>query len=130
MLSKKKLTFSLTSFVVLIAFGLVCFAPSAFADGDAGTHIDIDVKISSAENMIDVDYRGGADDIQIATGRDRGDRAYTAGDALLITLLVEFSQQVELQGPEIVVGDVPDPDVDVRRRFPLFWCGRCIHSGF
>ena len=30
-----KWTFSLTSFVVLIAFGFVCFAPSAMADGDA-----------------------------------------------------------------------------------------------
>ena len=110
-----KMTFSLTSFlVILIAIGLV-FAPSVMATGDAKkTHVDIDVKISAAENMIDVDYRGGADDIQIATGRDRGDRAYTVGDALLITLLVEFSHQVELQGPEIVIGDVADPDVDVR----------------
>ena len=44
MLSKKKLTFSLTSFVVLIAFGLVCFVPSVFADEDAKkTHFDLDV---------------------------------------------------------------------------------------
>ena len=40
----KKLTFSLTSLVVLLAFGLVCFAPSAFADGDVKkTHFDLGV---------------------------------------------------------------------------------------
>ena len=38
MLSKTKLTFSLTSFIVLIAFGLVCAVPSAFADGDANVN--------------------------------------------------------------------------------------------
>ena len=76
MLSKTKLTFSLTSIIVLIAFGLVCFAPSAFADGDANeTHFDIDVKISAAESMIDVDAQRHADDIQIASGRDRTSRS-------------------------------------------------------
>ena len=101
MLSSKKLTFSLTSIIVLIAFGLVCFAPSAFADGDANvTHFDIDVKISAAESMIDVDARGTADDIQIASGRDRADRDIIEGTALTITLLVEFSQKVELISPE------------------------------
>ena len=51
-----KWTFSLTSFVVLIAFGLVCFVPSVMADGDAKkTHFDLTVKISAAESMIDVD---------------------------------------------------------------------------
>ena len=110
-----KWTFSLLSFVTLLAFGLAFVVPSAMASGDKKkTHVDIDVKIRAAENMIDVDYRGGDNDIQIATGRDRADRAYTAGDGLIITLLVEFSHQVELQGPELVVGDVADPAVDVR----------------
>ena len=73
-----KWTFSLTSFVVLIAFGLVCFVPSVMADGDAKkTYFDIDVKISAAESMIDVSHRGDpATDIQIATGRDRALRDF------------------------------------------------------
>ena len=101
MLSKTKLTFSLTSIVVLIAFGLVCFAPSAFADGDAGkTHLDLSVKISAAESMIDVSHEGGDNDIQIATGRDRADRTFAGGDAVTITLLVEFSHVVTLDDPE------------------------------
>ena len=51
-----KWTFSLTSFVVLIAFGLVCFAPSAFADEAAKkTHFDLKVSIGAGESMIDVD---------------------------------------------------------------------------
>ena len=72
-----KWTFSLTSFVVLIAFGLVCFAPSAFADEAAKkTHFDLKVSIGAGESMIDVDVRGdAATDIQIATGRDRASRA-------------------------------------------------------
>ena len=65
-----KWTFSLTSLVVLIAFGLVCFVPSVMADGDAGATLnDVTVTISAAEGMIDVDARGTDNDIQIATGR-------------------------------------------------------------
>ena len=78
-----KWTFSLTSFVVLIAFGLVCFAPSAFADGDAKkTHFDLKVSIGAGESMIDVDARGdSAKNIQIATGRDRASRViHNAGE--------------------------------------------------
>ena len=76
MQSKKKLTFSLTSIVVLIAFGLVCFVPSVMADGDAKkTHYDLTVVISAAESMIDVSHRGDdAKNIQIASGRDRTSR--------------------------------------------------------
>ena len=114
MLSKTKLTFSLTSFIVLIAFGLVCFAPSAFADGDVKkTHFDLGVSIRAGESMIDVDARGTADDIQIATGRDRASRAFTGGDSLIITLLVEFTHTVELHRPDIVAGDVVDPEADL-----------------
>ena len=69
-----KWTFSLTSFVVLIAFGLVCFAPSVFADGDAKkTHHDLDVVISAAESMIDVSDKAG---LQIASGRHRNNRNF------------------------------------------------------
>ena len=114
MLSKTKLTFSLTSIIVLIAFGLVCFAPSAFADGDANvTHFDIDVKIGAAESMIDVDARGTADDIQIVSGRDRADRDIIVGTALTITLLVEFSQKVELISPDKIAADALDPEVEL-----------------
>ena len=65
MLSKHKWTFSLASFVMVIAFGLVIYAPSVMADG--ATH-DFGVAISPAENMIDVSSDGG---MQIASGRDR-----------------------------------------------------------
>ena len=100
----KKLTLSLTSFVALIAFGLVCFAPSVMADEDVKkTHFDLTVKISAAESMIDVSHRGGDNDIQIATGRDRSsERSFEEADALAITLLVEFSHVVNLATPQVV----------------------------
>ena len=120
MLSSKKLTFSLTSFIVLIAFGLVCFAPSVFADGrdddNDGRVYDLDVTISAAESMIDVSYKGTDNDIQIATGRDREERGFDLGDALAITLLVEFSHVVNLVTP-YVAAEATDPvplvDIDV-----------------
>ena len=116
-----KWTFSLTSFVVLIAFGLVCFVPSVMADGDAKkTHFDIDVKISAAESMIDVSHRGGDNDIQIATGRDRVSRDFAQADALTITLLVEFSQKVELMGPELVATDIAATPVVSLKSGPAF----------
>ena len=107
MLSSKKLTFSLTSLIVLIAFGLVCFAPSVFADGydkdkvETFTLYDLTVKIGSAESMIDVSAvdHPDIDDIQIATGRDRASRAFDAQDTLAITLLVDFSHVVNLAEP-------------------------------
>ena len=76
-----KWTFSLTSLVVLIAFGLVYLAPSAMATGDAKkTHLDVSVTIGAGESMIDVDAMDHADidDIQIATGRDRASREIDA----------------------------------------------------
>ena len=96
-----KWTFSLTSFVVLIAFGLVCFVPSVMADGDAKkTHFDLTVKISAAESMIDVSHRGTDNDIQIATGRDRSaGRGFDETAGLAIALLVEFSHVVNLVDP-------------------------------
>ena len=63
-----KWTFSLASFVMVIAFGLVIYAPSVMADG--ATH-DFGVAISPAENMIDVSSDGG---MQIASGRNRSVR--------------------------------------------------------
>ena len=104
-----KWTFSLTSLVVLIAFGLVCAVPSAFADGDANvTHYDLTVTVGAGESMIDVDVRGdAATDIQIATGRDRASRViHNAGqlsginaETLTISLFVEFSHVVNLAQP-------------------------------
>ena len=67
MLSKHKWTFSLASFVMVIAFGLVIYAPSVMADG--ATH-DFGVAISPAENMIDVSSDAG---MQIASGRNRSE---------------------------------------------------------
>ena len=109
-----KWTFSLTSLVVLIAFGLVCFAPSVFADGrdddNAGRLYDLTVTISAAEGMIDVDTRGTADDIQIATDRHRANRAIGQTDDSLeaITLLVEFSHVVNLAEPGGTLEDIED----------------------
>ena len=108
-----KWTFSLMSFVVLLAFGLVSAVPSVFADGrtddNDGLVYDLDVTISAAESMIDVDARGTADDIQISTGRDRASREFDVIDTdaqagiqandLAITLLVVFSDVVNLAEP-------------------------------
>ena len=77
-----KWTFSLTSLVVLIAFGLMCAVPFASAnDGDEahvdkagaktkgtiGPHVDFGVTLSAAETVMDVSYRGdaNANNIQI-----------------------------------------------------------------
>ena len=87
-----KWTFSLTSLVVLIAFGLVCAVPSAFADGDANVnHYDIGVAIAAGETMVDVSAEDG---FQIATGRDRAARALTGGPRYrsIITLTFTFSK--------------------------------------
>ena len=119
----KKLTFSLTSLVMLLAFGLV-FAPSVMADGKAEgtTHIDFDVTIRAAESMIDVSAVDHADidDIQIASGRNRGSRSITAQEALTITLLVEFTQVVELHRPKRIADDNVDPSVQVDNSGPAF----------
>ena len=118
MQSKKKLTFSLTSIVALIAFGLVCFAPSVMADGrdddNAGRLYDLTVTISAAESMIDVSYKGDADanNIQIATGRDREERGLEEGDLDAITLLVEFSHVVNLAEPGGTLQDIEDATED------------------
>ena len=85
-----KWTFSLTSLVVLIAFGLVCAVPSAFADGDANVnHYDIGVAIAAGETMVDVSAEDG---FQIATGRDRAARALEEGPASIITLTFTFDK--------------------------------------
>ena len=65
MFLSNKMTFSLTSIVVLIAFGLVYAVPSVMADGDGH---EFGVTITPAETMIDVSSDAG---MQIASGRDR-----------------------------------------------------------
>ena len=99
-----KLTFSLTSLVMLLIAGLI-FAPSVMADGDAKkTHFDLKVTIGAGESMIDVSAEEG---LQIATGRDRASRViHSPGtadtvdpDTLTISLLVEFSHIVNLAEP-------------------------------
>ena len=92
MLSKTKLTFSLTSFIVLIAFGLVCAVPSVFADGDANmNHYDIGVTLAAGETMVDVSAEDG---FQIATGRNRsGTRpVFVTGQTVAITFTITFSK--------------------------------------
>ena len=135
MLSKKKLTFSLTSIVVLIAFGLVCLAPSVFADEDVKkTHFDLDVSISAAESMIDVSDKAG---LQIASGRHRNDRKFDldgdgtsgvltlstvqatlgevtndsdSGDVILLS--VKFSHSVNLEVPGASLEDIEEATKD------------------
>ena len=107
-----KLTFSLIiSFVTSIAFGLVCFAPSAMADG-AGHNFG--VSITAAETMIDVSSDAG---MQIASGRNRSaGRAFTdTGTAgrpgTLITLLITTNEIVNLDEPsDATTGNLKDRD--------------------
>ena len=91
-----KWTFSLTSFVVLIAFGLVCFVPSVFADEDANvTHHDLDVTISAAESMIDVSDKVG---LQIASGRHRNDRDLSIWMVMAFPVLLPLKLMVSDAG--------------------------------
>ena len=94
----KNLTFSLTFLVVLLAFGLAFYVPSAMAD-----HGSFDVSIGAAETMIDVSSDGG---LQIASGRDRADRTLTAGT--VIHLLITTAQVVNLSDPDVTDVDVED----------------------
>ena len=103
-----RLTFSLASLVVLIAFGLVRVVPFASAnDGDkahvnlagvtgksqTGVHIDFSVNLIAAELMRDVSYRGdGSDDnIQIMRSANQTDTT--------ISLLARFGAVVNLDDP-------------------------------
>ncbi len=94
-----KLTFSLTSLIVLLVF----YAPSAMAD-----HGDFGVSISAAETMVDV---SSADGMQIASGRDRASRDLATDTARFITLLLKSDRIVSLAGPDT---GVTDPDLDDR----------------
>ena len=107
----KKLTFSLTSLIVLLAFGLICAVPSAFADGDDNkVQYNIVPTISAGETMIDVSAKDG---FQIATGRDRADRAYTEGDASTITFIVTFDKgTIHLATPAVAADNPDTADVD------------------
>ena len=118
MLSKTKLTFSLTCLVVLLAFGLICFVPFASAnDGDEahvdsagkktkgtiGVHADFSVTLSAAESMMDVSFRGdgSADNIQIMR---RADAEST------LQLLATFGVVVHLDDPKITAPPVSGDD--------------------
>ena len=115
----KKLTFSLTSLVVLLVAGLV-FAPSVMADGDKKkTHFDLGVTIAAAESMVDVSAEEG---MQIASGRHRNSRALDLdGDGTtdaegavnadtddVITLSVSFTAPVNLELPGASLQDVEE----------------------
>ena len=87
-----KMTFSLLGLAILFAFGVLCAVPSAFADGDnEKDHLDIGVTIAAGESMIDVSAKDG---FQIATGRDRENRAETETEGSFITFTVTFSKGV------------------------------------
>ena len=107
----KKLTFSLASLIVLIAFGFVCAVPSAFADGADNTiQYDIVPTISAGETMVDVSARDG---FQIATGRDRADRSFAEGPASTITFVVTFDRgTIHLNDPAPAADDPNTPNVD------------------
>ena len=111
MLSSKKLTFSLTSLVVLLAFGLVCVVPSAFADEGTDKEsvfvYDIGVAIAAGETMVDVSAEDG---FQIPSNRTRALRTTGSTDALFITVTVTFSKgtiNLELPDPT-ATGDADD----------------------
>ena len=114
-----RMTFSLTSLIVLIALGLACFVPLALAnDGDeahvnaAGTkgkskteaHVDADftVTLTAAESMIDISYRGDddANNIQIDS---------TTND---VHLLAEFAKVVHLSEPAVNPDDTQEDLVE------------------
>ena len=116
MLSKTKLTFSLTCLVVLLAFGLICFVPFASAnDGDEahvdsagkktkgtiGPHVDFSTTLSAAESMMDVSFRGDGDanNIQIMR-RDATEKT--------LQLLAKFGVVVHLSDPAITGEDNED----------------------
>ena len=109
----KKLTFSLiTSFAVLLVFGLACFAPPAMADGPH----NFGVTITAAETMIDVSSDPG---MQIASGRDRASRDLTNDNtrkATLITLLITTNEIVNLGDPD---AGVSKPDLTGRSGEPV-----------
>ena len=92
----KKLTFSLTFLVMLLAFGLA-FAPSVEAhDNKTATANEFNVRISAAETMVDVSTDDG---LQINSGRNRSTtRAITPGTA--IHLLITTDVVVNLSLPE------------------------------
>ena len=111
-----KWTFSLTSLVVLIAFGLICAVPFALAnDGDeahvdkagaktkgtVGTHVDFSVTLSAAESMMDVSFRGDANADNIQIMRSELDATAT------LQLLATFGVVVNLSDPV-----APDPDAE------------------
>ena len=114
-----KWTFSLTSLVVLIAFGLICAVPFVSAnDGDEahvdkagvktkgtiGPHVDFGVTLSAAESMMDVSFRGdaNANNIQIMRLEDAEST---------IQLLATFGVVVNLSDPVAppdAADDAPD----------------------
>ena len=126
-----KMTFSLTSLVMLLAFGLVCFVPSVMADGDAKkTHIDLEVTIGAAESLMDVSAKDG---LQVDSGRNRMSRALDidgdgnanaeldlnldlgddgqdgtndADSGDILTLSVRFSHPVNLENPGASLEDL------------------------
>ena len=106
-----KMTFSLTSLIVLLAFGLVCAVPSAFADGDDNkVQYNIVPTISAGETMVDVSAKDG---FQIATGRDRASRDLAEGPASAITFVVTFDKgTIHLKDPATVPDDPTTDAVD------------------
>ena len=129
-----KWTFSLTSLVVLIAFGLMCAVPFASAnDGDEahvdsagkktkgtiGPHVDFGVTLSAAESMMDVSFRGdaNANNIQIMRSTDGSGARVTTEETLQI--LATFGVVVHLADPDVDAGDANDPDELKERAGPF-----------
>ena len=108
-----KWTFSLTSLVVLLAFGFAFVAPSAFADGGTDKKAiyvyDIAPTIAAGETMVDV---SAADGFQIPSGRTRAARAESVTDVLFITITVTFDKgTINLALPDpTATGTDPDPN--------------------
>ena len=93
MLSKTKLTFSLTSFVVCL---MIAFVGTAMGDGD-----QFSASFTPGELMVDVSTidHSGVEDIQVASGRSRGAFGADARDVdgdLNLEFALEFGKVVQL----------------------------------
>ena len=129
-----KWTFSLASFVMVIAFGLMCAVPFASAnDGDEahvdkagkktkgtiGPHVDFSVTLSAAESMMDVSFRGDANANNIQIMRSTDDRGARVTTEETLQILATFGVVVHLGNPDVDPGTEADADELLERAGPF-----------
>ena len=134
----EKLTFSLTSLVVLLAFGLFYVVPPVMAHEDDKPFVDLtadqqkDAEINNFAVTLSVDETvqdvSSDDGVQIASGRQRNDRSIPdidvdtiAEGAGRVILLAEFDKDVHLQilSPGNVVAGLRALFKDLKRDDPI-----------